>query len=252
MFLRPSTLIAGLLTCAFLGGATAVVAQTPTHIYDLNGNYSDTLGGVALTGNGGTFDAANSLLVFGANQGPTLTGGINASTYSIEMYVRLDATSGYRKLIDFKNLSSDNGLYDLDGTLDYYNIAAGTNTSAFTPTAFSDVFLTRDNATQLVVGYVNGVPQFSFTDTTADATFTATNQVVNFLQDDNATGQREASGGAADFIRTYGTALTPAQVAARYSVVSGAAAPEPGSIALLALSGLPAVGMIARRRRENL
>ena len=35
-----------------------------------------------------------------------------AGSYTIEMYVELDAITGYNKLIDYRNLSEDDGLYE--------------------------------------------------------------------------------------------------------------------------------------------
>ena len=40
---------------------------------------------------------------------------IRSSGYSIEVLFRFDLLDGYRKVIDFKNGSTDDGLYVLDG-----------------------------------------------------------------------------------------------------------------------------------------
>ena len=51
---------------------------------------------------------------------------------------------------------------------------------------------------------------------------------------------------------TGGPSMTFATFTALYTAAGGAAAgPEPGSLAMLAFSGLPVVGMIARRRRKT-
>lgn len=51
-----------------------------------------------------------------------------------------------------------------------------------------------------VTGFVNGVQQFQFADTANRATFNTTDNQIHFFEDDNATGQREASGGFFDRI----------------------------------------------------
>ena len=45
--------------------------------------------------------------------------------YSIEMGFTLDRTDGYRRLIEFKNLMSDNGLYNLDTALNFFDETTG-------------------------------------------------------------------------------------------------------------------------------
>jgi hypothetical protein len=74
--------------------------------------------------------------------------------------------------------------------------------------------LTRDDATDIVRGYVNGVEAWNFVDSTGAAVFSGPNQIMRFFQDDNVSGQAEARGGFLDHIRIHNHVLTGAQVAA--------------------------------------
>lgn len=84
--------------------------ECTTYLFNLNNSLADETNTVSLTSNGGTLGATN--YSFGPNQGPSLS-NVLGDTYTIEMRFTLDDVSGYSKLIDFKNLTSDNGLYFL-------------------------------------------------------------------------------------------------------------------------------------------
>jgi hypothetical protein len=198
------------------------------HDYLFQGSLADSLGGPSLVSLGGT--VGPNAYTFGAEQGLSLsnalTGGEDA-TYSIYLNFEFDSLTGYRKILDFKDLASDNGLYNLNTDINYYNFSFS-SAGVFTPGVFAQVVLTRDNTTGSVVGYVDGVPQISFTDTTSDAVFNAANNIINFFQDDNVTGGRESSSGSVSEIRIYDTALSASQVAA----LSTSSVPEPASLAI--------------------
>src|SRR4051812_22087216 len=64
-----------------------LMSVTPAHLYDLNGNLKDALGGPALVSGGGALSSTG--YTFGVKQGLTLSNGVNAGTYSIEMVFKL-------------------------------------------------------------------------------------------------------------------------------------------------------------------
>ena len=72
---------------------------------------------------------------FGAQQGLSLSSafsGIQNADYSIYLNFEFDTLSGFRKILDFKNLASDDGLYNLSTNLNYFNFATGP-TAVFAP-----------------------------------------------------------------------------------------------------------------------
>lgn len=85
----------------------------PVHVYELNGTLSDSLGGPSLVSNGGSITGSG--YIFGPNQGLDLTipSGINWNDYSLTVDVTFDDLSNrsWQKIVDFKNRSSDAGLY---------------------------------------------------------------------------------------------------------------------------------------------
>jgi hypothetical protein len=193
------------------GLASVASAASLAHDYELNGSLADSLSGPSLVSDGGTIGA--NVYTFGADQGLNLSNALtNAGDYSIETRFEFDTLSGFRKIIDFKNLASDNGLYDLSTALNYFNFTTGPN-GAFSAGQFADLVLTRDSATNQVTGYVNGVEQITFTDSTSDAVFSGPNNIMHFFEDDNVTGSRESSAGSVDFIKIYDGALSAQDVA---------------------------------------
>lgn len=215
-----------LFLSVLLLGAGAAGAATLTNDYLFQNTLADSLGGPSLVSLGGTL--GSGIYTFGADQGLSLSGalpGNQDADYSIYLDFEFGTLGGYRKILDFKNLTSDNGLYNLSTDLNYFDFSFGPN-GAFTPGTFAQVVLTRDNSTGLVVGYVDGVQQISFTDTTSDAVFNAANNIINFFQDDDVTGGRESSSGSVTEIRIYDGALTASEVADLSSV------PEPTSLVL--------------------
>jgi hypothetical protein len=87
--------------------ATSAQAASITHLYELNNSLADSLGGESLFSNGGTVSPSVSGYTFDANKGPSLSNSVNSTDYSILMDFSLSELGGYRKIIDFKNRTSE-------------------------------------------------------------------------------------------------------------------------------------------------
>lgn len=153
---------------------------------------------------------STTVLTFSQNNGLSLaptTGVVANDAYTLVVLFSLAQTNSYRRVADFKNGTSDHGLYVLDGRLYFYPAAYGSAVS-ISDNTYVQVVLTRD-ASGVVTGYVNGTQQFQFTDTGAIAIIDGGN-TLRFFRDDGS----EASAGSVARFRIYNGALTATQVAA--------------------------------------
>lgn len=168
------------------------------------------------TGNAFTTDTvagfSHTVLTFSKNRGVELTpttGVVPSNQYSIVILARFKAIRGFLRLIDFKHGTMDTGLYADSGSLNFYSDASGTQ-SPIKRFDYFQVVLTRDAATKMVVGYVNGAQQFSFKDTTKDAVIDPKSE-LRFFADDTAVPHEDSAGWVAR-IRLYNTALSASDV----------------------------------------
>jgi Concanavalin A-like lectin/glucanases superfamily len=206
---RIATLIVVLLSLTGTILSPPAQAASVTHIYDLNGTLTDSLGGPSLVPAGGTLTATG--YAFGANQGLGLAGGLlDGGSYSIELIFNFSNLNGDRRILDFK--STDTGLYtDFSALMFFISNVPNSQaiigpSGAFVPGQDVHLVLTRDAISGTVVGYINGVQQISFTDAGGNAVFN--DNLIHFFIDDTV----EASAGVVDRIRIYDGALTGAQV----------------------------------------
>jgi hypothetical protein len=229
----------------FLLAAVAIFVAVPAQAaligdFRLDGNLNNSAGGaLSISNNGGTLGATG--ITFAANQGPTISGFSNPAAYSVETAFRFDVTNGYRRIMNFLNSTSDTGLYNLNGALNFYPLTTS-GATPFAPNQMSSVVFTRD-ASGNSVGYVNGTALISFTNATLTNIGLA--NVLHLFVDDNQVGG-EASPGFVDYIRVYDTALTAGEVAGLLPPGAGAV-PEPASWALM-IAGFGLVGGAMRRR----
>lgn len=169
-------------------------------------------------------------------------GLIPNNQYTVVLLFEFDNVSGYRKILDFKNGSSDTGLYNLSSDLDFFPAATGSGTP-ITPNTYVQVALTRQ-ASNLVTVYVNGVQQFSFSDSGNLAEISSSN-FLTFLE----TMQRlvgESSAGSVARIRLYDDVLSSVEITAldRLPAVPSTSVPEPSAVLGLGILGF--AGLLKR------
>ena len=193
-------------THALLPGSPALDAGlAPVHDYELDGSLADTKGGPDLVALGGTLTAGG--YDFENNEGLNLSSAsIAPDEYTIELDFSFDDLSGFQKVIDFKALVADVGLYTLGERLRFF----GPNFSSdfiLTVDTLHHLVFTRDGTTEEVLASIDGTEAFRFVDTGDAAVFSATDQIIRFFQDDTATSQGESESGFVDRIRLFDAAL---------------------------------------------
>lgn len=276
----------GLLLSAPLGAATLVADYQLQNVYTSS---VGSIGALSVVGNAGDISFQNNVVVdghtqtvlqtsinFGSNPQMLLDGGagvqaqtgtaantyVTPDNYSAVVLAdfNISPTAGVvaTKLLDFKNLSSDAGLYvnDLTGELYFNGATTIAPTGVTIPTltgSYAQIVLTRDAATNLVTVYANGTEVFHFTDSTGLAVLgdkpsapPSSDSYLTVFKDDETgiLGQTDNETTVGDLarLRLYDGALTAAEVAALDTVV-----PEPASCAILLLSA----GMLIRRARDR-
>jgi len=155
------------------------------------------------------------------------------------------------KLLDFYSQTQNAGLYIYDYNISFFdnqgNPTGGSSHAIQSYQPFS-VTLSRSSATNQVVGYINGIEQFSFQDTQGLAVFNPL-QFLLFTDDVVTPGSGgdayESLAGTINGISLYKTALSSGDVASLYGV---GMVPEPESW-VLALGGLLTCAYLAKRRR---
>ena len=188
--------------------AFSVLPTQVTHSYALNGTLADSVGTLALEGNGGIF--AGGRYHFDGNQGLTLRDGlVNVDIYSIEVAMRVDSSFGFFiKLLDFLDQTADDGLYLAGTEFVLYPITSQSTRDVLPGEDFVFVLTQEDDGTTR--GYVDGELQF----TVEGGTASAPDNVLNILLDDLITEEVETAAGSIDYVRVYDGALTDAQIAA--------------------------------------
>ncbi len=140
----------------------------------------------------------------------TNSGVLPDNAYTIVALFELNSVSGFNRIVDFKNGTSDNGLYVQDGELRFFpNAQRGT--TPIPANKYVQVVFTRNSA-GAVAGYVNGDRQFRFTDASGDAVI-GPDDVLRFFKDNTGgVGTGEESAGSVARIRLYDFALTAGEV----------------------------------------
>jgi len=138
---------------------------------------------------------------------------LQSGSYTIVLFMMMENVNGYRKLIDFKNLALDNGLYSLGGELGFYGSPALFSNNIYTDSTYFTAIISRDNTTKNVNMYANGQLVGSFRDTTNIAVYDSS-RFLYFATDDSST-TTEALKGKLAMLRIFNYALDSAAAVAQ-------------------------------------
>ena len=230
MLKKTKMMVVAVVSCVIMSSVSnAAIIKS----YDFNGSLTDTLGnGEALTSLGGNVD--NGRYVFSNDQGLKLENALASTThYGIEIALKIDdSLVGYKKLIDFKNLISDNGVYSIQDKITFYGLGSTGSDPISSGNEFT-IAVERSGIAGTISVYLDNDEQFTVADN-GDAI--PVGNILNFFIDDTADASgSESFAGSVDFIRIHEDAST-----------FGTDAPEPATMSLLAIGG---IALIRRRRR---
>lgn len=189
-------------------------------VYPLAGDRLSAIPGPALTdiGAGNQFavetvdGVSRPVLTFPRGGGLSLSPGglVDPDNYSVAMLLRLADRTGFRRILDFSDGTSDNGLYSFNGRAALYPLAASTD--AVFDASYAHVVLTYSTAGGVhdTTVYVDGDPVVT---TTSPLSFGLGSGVLRFFKD-NVSGPYvgEDSAGAVACVLLYSGALSSAEV----------------------------------------
>jgi len=226
----------------FTGNIPSISADSSTLIvyYKFEGDLSDSLGGSTLTafgtGNDG-FNHNNATSGFGTDAGisgdttywywtSTLARGggfwvdVNSSissNYSVGVRFAFSQTGpSWKKIIDYKNMSSDTGFYFLSNNLYFYNYGGGS--TPISNNQIIDVIATRDGASGKFTAYIVIDGHYYKELEVDDPANQAYPMVVGgktrfgFFFDDIATSAEATSGGKVYSIKIWNGPITEEEV----------------------------------------
>lgn len=201
------------LLAPLLIAVPAAAAKLPPaeHAWSLNLTLEDELGGPAMTAVGGQLRGTQ--FRFLSNEGLGVTGGVQPAGYSIEMRFMPYEVSGWRRLIDFKNRSSDTGLYIDDGRIGFVSTDVHLGADVlFRSGVMVDLLLTRDASTNLVSVYVDGVLALQHDDSVGTAVFDTDpgGQTQAWFFVDDLSVPNEATAGRLEHVRSFDRVLSVA------------------------------------------
>ncbi|MBL0341721.1 MAG: T9SS type A sorting domain-containing protein [Bacteroidetes bacterium] len=141
----------------------------------------------------------------------TVANNFITGSFSVEMYFQFLINSGYMRIIDFKNQTSELGVYSSPVDLLFYDVLA-INTTQFVANQYVHFVLTRDSVSQEVILYADGAFAGSFVDSTGLALLDSSN-VMNFFQDDGG----EARPGRIALLKLYDYTIDSNAVASNFN-----------------------------------
>jgi hypothetical protein len=235
-----------ILICLLVPGIAFVQAQAVYH-YDFEGSLDEKNGktpSLTALGTEGSFVTEifegfsnNPKMVYrfdfncGLEFDNIASGHFLGGTYTIELYfVMDDLAGGWRRVLDYKNRKTDWGLYVINGKIQFVDIVTG-NEVAITEGIYSHLVVTRNDESDLVQIYFNGVYEVSFTDSDNDAVLDEDN-VLHFFQDDLEVPD-DASPGAVALLKVYDYEMTPSQVFEEYQSLENILFSVPGDLTQL-------------------
>jgi hypothetical protein len=238
-----------MLAVTIFAGITAPnAAAALVSMYTLDTDLSDSLGfsGNLVEFNNSSSSFANGAWTWNATTEPG--GGLImdvpasiSSVYSISLRMKLDQfytgpNDAYVKLIDFKDRTSDNGLYLFDNQISFFVSGGDSLGGTVILNTYFDILLTRSASNEVNV-YLDGLstPIISFTDDALDTVptlFGGASRFRLFHDDANSSPFDEWSTGSVDEIRLWNTTV-----------------PEPSTTILL-IGGCGSL-LLFRRRKTN-
>lgn len=224
------------LTCILFLSAFCLRAQT--HEYLFNNSFNEaSANGPALTEILSCGAAAGSFTtqllttsegtcgttprqVFAFNEG----GGLSydnqsfiTGSYSIHIFFEFNLLSGYQRIIDFKNSTTDRGMYTLSNCLNFYSNGNVGTCPFFVADTYYLISIIRDASTNLVNVYVNGQPFVTnYNDAAGDYNPASATSPILFFRDDNAVACEDRDG-TVKYISLKNSVSTPAEVLAVFN-----------------------------------
>jgi hypothetical protein len=213
---RLGSFLGGIALWVVLLSASAASAATLVGDYQLQGSLASSGAGPALSeiAPGSAFQSddvmgvSRQVLAFPSGNGLQMSPvGLSGSTYSVVTTFKF--TSGlappqdYARILDATNGTSDVGLYDHLGFLDFFDITdyQQGSSAVFADDAYVTVAVVASGGTN---GYINGAPNNSY-----PGLYGVQGNTLRFFKDDS----NEDSAGAVSCIRVYDGVLTDAEIA---------------------------------------
>ncbi|MBX3482690.1 PEPxxWA-CTERM sorting domain-containing protein [Phenylobacterium sp.] len=228
------------------GMATGAAAEiVPIHSYHLDGSLADSYGGPSLTSYGGELGANGYAFDYHEGLGLATSAFADPAVYSVELYFQFDAVnSAYGRILN--SSGNDDGLYVHSGNVSYYSDHAAYDGTAFSLGTMHHLVFARSNTSMQI--YVDGALARNLNGDPASSKIL--NPLLFFIDEGSEDGR-----GYVDFIQTFDTALSAADVATLYNNGRPSPAgpsvsdsvPEPAEWALM-LAGFGLAGAGLRRR----